>query len=132
MIGSCRSPEPASTKVGDATAPGWTVEETMSVRKVDRVRISPDGQRVLYEVRAADLSGDKGSYVTSIYVANVDGTGDRELTRGQHSAAGAEWSPDGRWIAFVSQPPGSPTARPCGSCQPQAASRGSSTPAARG
>jgi dipeptidyl aminopeptidase/acylaminoacyl peptidase len=84
-----------------ATGTGWTIDETMKIRKVDHVRISSDGRRVLFVARSAILEGDKGEYRTSIYVANTDGSGERALTPAAHSAMGAEWSPDDRWIAFV-------------------------------
>jgi dipeptidyl aminopeptidase/acylaminoacyl peptidase len=80
---------------------GWTLEETMKVRKVDQVRISPDGRRVLFAVRVAILDGDKGEYRTRIHTANTDGSEERPLTDDAYSATGAEWSPDGRWIAFL-------------------------------
>lgn len=91
----------------DAPAAGWTIDETMKVRNVDKIRISPDGRRVLFTVRTAVLSGDKGAYLHQIWSADADGANQRPLTDGEYSATDAEWSPDGRWIAFLSDRSGS-------------------------
>src|SRR3989304_4052969 len=72
---------------------GWTIDETMEVRSVDNIRISPDGRRVLFAVRTAVLSGDKGEYLTQIYSANADGTNERSLTDSSYSATAAERAP---------------------------------------
>ena len=48
------------------------------------------------------MSGDKGTYLNQVYIANKDGSGERAITSSDYSAIGAEWSSDGQWIAFVS------------------------------
>ena len=44
--------------------------------------------------------GDRDPIRPSIYAMNPDGTRVRDLGRGMHSAKRADWSPDGRFIAF--------------------------------
>jgi TolB protein len=55
---------------------------------------SPDGQRVVFEVSPFDAEGDG-----SIYLANVDGTGLRRLTRNADDRQ-PNWSPTGDRIVF--------------------------------
>lgn len=55
---------------------------------------SPDNQRVLFSgLRAGQ---------TDLWVANVDGSEARPLMQDMHGDAHAQWSPDGRTIAFAS------------------------------
>jgi TolB protein len=55
---------------------------------------SPDGERIVFEVSKYDAEGNG-----SIYVAKVDGTGIRRLTRG-HDDRQPNWSPKGDRIVF--------------------------------
>lgn len=81
---------------------GWTPDLMMQVRPVGSVRVSPDGRQVLYTVREPVMAADKSEFVTHIWIANADGSGQRQLTRGEKTANQPRWSPDGRAVAFVS------------------------------
>ncbi len=63
------------------------------------VSFSPDGQRMAF-VRAFD-----GHASHAVVLASVDGSGERELTRGEEldllSSAAAAWSPDGLRIGLI-------------------------------
>ena len=77
-----------------------TVDELIALKSAGSPRISPDGLRVAYIVREADFERD--AYVTQIWLADAASGETFQLTRGRSSASGPDWSPDGRWVAFVS------------------------------
>jgi dipeptidyl aminopeptidase/acylaminoacyl peptidase len=63
--------------------------------------LSPDGERmVVVSGRGHQFSPTLGFPVTSLYVSDVDGGGERRLTTGHVDELPA-WSPDGSRIAFV-------------------------------
>src|SRR5437868_3934089 len=64
-------------------------------------RISPDGTRVAYQLWWVDE--DANEVRGAIWVAPLDGSGEpRPFTSGKRRDASPRWSPDGRWLAFVS------------------------------
>jgi dipeptidyl aminopeptidase/acylaminoacyl peptidase len=78
-----------------------TLDETLSLRTINSARISPDGAYVAYRVRQANWKDNE--YVSQIWVAKVATGVSFQLTRGKKSAGPPEWSPDGHWLAFVTE-----------------------------
>ena len=60
-------------------------------------QISPDGSQIVYGRRRVDKMNDR--WRTSLWIMNADGTHDRFLADG----SGAQWSPDGKRIAYVAE-----------------------------
>ncbi|HYR93420.1 MAG TPA: S9 family peptidase [Methylomirabilota bacterium] len=78
-----------------------TSEDLYDFRFLADAQISPDGSRVAYVVRTIDREAN--TYRSAIWTVPFDGslTG-TQLTYGTGQDALPKWSPDGRWLAFVS------------------------------
>jgi dipeptidyl aminopeptidase/acylaminoacyl peptidase len=77
-----------------------TVDDFAQIKDVADPQLSPDGQWVLYTVRQPDLTDDKNR--THVWMARYDGSEAVQVTQGTDSESMPRWSPDGRWIAFLS------------------------------
>lgn len=83
-----------------------TIEDLYKFKFVSRPRISPDGVRVAMVVTTIDER--KHEYRSSIWVAPTTGGEARRFTSGPANASSPVWSPDGRFLAFVSEREGEP------------------------
>ena len=77
-----------------------TVADLAALREVSEPRISPDGEWVTYTVAAVDSAQDKK--ISHLWVTSWDGRESRQLTFSRDGEENPRWSPDGRWLAFVS------------------------------
>ena len=76
-------------------------EDVYELTGVADPRLSPDGSRVAYHVWTIDRESNE--YRGAIWVAKLDGTEEpRRFTTGDKRDGGHCWSPDGCWLAFVS------------------------------
>ena len=91
----------ASAQTG-TSARSWTPELAFEIKRVSTVIPSPDGRAVAFVVADAVMLGEKSEWNGQIHVAKADGSDPFQLTRGEKSASSPRWSPDGRWIGFVS------------------------------
>ena len=75
------------------------------MHRIGDPQISPDGQWIAYTVATSDV--DANRLVSDIWVIATNGGEPKQLTRGGTDER-PRWSPDGRKIAFVSAPDGTP------------------------
>jgi dipeptidyl aminopeptidase/acylaminoacyl peptidase len=92
----------ASFAVETGSPMSWTPELMMQVKRVGSVQVSSNGKSVLFTVREALLDNGQSEYRTQIHLTHLDGSPSRQLTHGDKSCDDPQWSPDGRWVAFVS------------------------------
>lgn len=77
-----------------------THEDLLHIKSVSDVQLSPDGTRVAYVLTSIDA--EKDEYRSSIWVVPTDGGEPMQFTRGAKHDTAPRWSPDGRWLAFLS------------------------------
>ena len=88
-----------ATVVAQARRP-VEVGDLARVRDVSDVQLSPDGGWVAYTVSVPDTVKDHDD--SDLWLASWDGSQQIRLTRSPSGEHAARWSPDGRWIAFLS------------------------------
>ena len=80
----------------------WTIEQQIHYPLIGELVISPDGNQVIYVPREPLMTEERSEFVTQLYLAR-EGQQPRQLTFGEQSSYSPRWSPDGRYIAFVSR-----------------------------
>ena len=93
---------PASEKDSSRLA----VDDIFNLELAVDPQIAPDGKRIVYVRRFADIMADQRR--ANLWIVNFDGTGHRPLTTGNFSDDSPRWSPDGSQIAFTSDRDGKP------------------------
>ena len=77
-----------------------TLDDLLTLKTAGGAQISPDGKRVAYTVTYGDFKQD--AFVTQIWLADTASGKTFQLTRGDKSSTNPRWSPDGKWLAFLS------------------------------
>src|SRR5581483_8001082 len=85
-------------------------DEALSLKRVAAPRISPDGRYVVYSLTETNWKDNE--YITRLWLADTKTGRSFQLTRGGESTGNAQWSPDGRWIAFATERAAEPVIEP--------------------
>lgn len=78
-----------------------TPDDLYAIAWLGECDISPDGSRVAVTVTHMDRETD--AYSSAIWVVDVAGGEPRQFTAGAKRDSSPRWSPDGRWLAFLSE-----------------------------
>ena len=90
-----------------AAARPFTAKDLASLDRVLSPSISPDGRYVAYAVRSTDWEGNKGINALNVIDLKGDSAKPLILLSGEKGAASPRWSPEGRWLYFISGKSGS-------------------------
>jgi dipeptidyl aminopeptidase/acylaminoacyl peptidase len=92
-----------------------TIDQSLEMHSVASPHISPDGKHVVYE--QSRTNWETNAFDTDLWIADTATGAAHRLTMPSGSSNNAAWSPDGRWIAFVSARPGQIKDSPSGKSQ---------------
>ena len=82
--------------------PKISLDEFFNSVSFGAVKMSPDGNSVLFETEGADW--DQQIFRSELWLYRINGNGGTliQLTQSGHDST-PQWSPDGQWIAFLSE-----------------------------
>jgi len=88
-----------------STAPSGapTINQSLEMRSASAPRISPDGRWVAYEITRTNW--ESNAFERELWLADASSGQRFRLTGGKGSSYDAQWSPDSKWIAFLSDRP---------------------------
>jgi len=84
----------------------FTIQDFYRVKDAGDLAVSPDGQTLLYALSTRDLPRAKSE--RHVWTLSLAGGEPRQLTYSQKNEGSPRFSPDGKWIAFVSSRDGEP------------------------
>lgn len=78
------------------------IDDIMTLKAVGSAMVSPDGRQVLYTVRQWEPEKERMESRTRIWRVPAAGGAARQITFGERGDTQPQWSPDGRYISFLS------------------------------
>jgi dipeptidyl aminopeptidase/acylaminoacyl peptidase len=77
-----------------------TIADLYKIKNVEDPQFSPDGKSIVFTVTEYWLKGGKQN--AEIYLMDADGENRHRMTNNPAADGHPQWSPDGKWILFVS------------------------------
>ncbi len=76
-----------------------TPEALLALGRISDPQVSPDGSHILYGVSYTSIEENRS--VRNLYICNLDGSNNQQLSRSGKSINNARWSADGKKIVFL-------------------------------
>ena len=76
-----------------------TPEVLLAFGRLSDPQVSPDGKKILYSVSYTSVKDNRS--VRNLFICNLDGSDNQQLTTSGKSIGNARWSADGKHIAFT-------------------------------
>ena len=77
-----------------------SIDDLINLKRVGSPAISADGRQVAFTIR--ETNWDENAYETEIWIGDAATGQSRQVTHARKSSMQPAWSPDGAWLAFVS------------------------------
>jgi len=78
-----------------------TFVDVLSLKGISGLRLSPDGKQALFTQSEADWKRNRS--ISHIWRMNTDGSQVIQMTNGPEGEGGGSWSPDGKYISFITK-----------------------------
>ncbi len=81
----------------------WSPGDTLAIKRITSLDVSPDGRRIAFTVMQAVMTSEPGGFLSQVFLTDPQGNQPIQLTAGECSSFAPRWSPDGQFVAFLSQ-----------------------------
>ncbi|MFC2164896.1 S9 family peptidase [Acidobacteriota bacterium] len=78
-----------------------TFVDTINLKRVSGLQLSPDGKQILFTI--SEAIWEKNKTISHIWRVDTDGQGLVQMTNGKDGESGGIWSPDGKYISFITK-----------------------------
>jgi len=89
------------SNVGFAQQKTFTAADLIQLEVPASPVISPDAKQVAFTIRKPDLQASQ--WIMQIYVVSVAKKSVRQMTKSASDCSSPSWSPDGKWLTFLSK-----------------------------
>ncbi|MGB9005793.1 MAG: S9 family peptidase [Candidatus Aminicenantales bacterium] len=83
----------------------FSIHDMLAMDRISDPAVSPDGKRIVFVLRTTDLEANRGR--TDLWLTDADGKNLRPLTTHPAADLNPRWSPDGKFVWFLSTRSGS-------------------------